>query len=177
MIFLVACSQMPEKNPDSNSFQVCESEAFMSLSVARQYIASGKDRSSVLPYVGETLDNKTLAEEVFRRVDAGQIRHHATFATEKLYECASREGAALTVPPKEAELCFAKVDIPFLLFLAKENGLSKADAIARVGQQTRNQGQVPSALVSSVAERVYPSSTVEQTNRTMRALFWSCMYP
>lgn len=125
--------------------------------MARQYLLSGKSRESVSPYLGSNKFDESLANDLFRRTDAGDIKHHATFAADKLYACNTREKAQqLTASRAVAEMCFTTVDIPFFLYIAMEEKLSKAAAIVRVAQQLNIR---------------------EQNRRTQRALFWSCMYP
>ena len=190
VVLLTACgttSQKTAENTQSSattasrdkakaSFDICESEAFLSLSISRQYFLSGKKRDAVLPYIGPSKFDQELASELFRRVDSGEIKHYATFAAEKLYSCAMREGAQLATPRAVAENCFAKVDIPFFLFLAQENHLGKTEAIARVEKQLKDREQFPSKLIELVAEDMYSSPTSEQFQRTQRKVFWNCMY-
>jgi hypothetical protein len=168
---------LPASAASDATFKLCESEAFMSLNMARNYLLGGKKREAVTPYIGNSAFDQELSAELFRRVDSGEIVHHAQFATEKLYDCAAREGANLDQVRTVTKACFAKVDLPFFLYLAKEEGLGKTEAIARVERQLTDRELYPSALASTVAERIYLAPDIRQVQRTMRALFWSCMFP
>ncbi len=170
-------SSFPAIAAGDESFKLCESEAFLSLNIARNYLLSGKKSEAVTPYLSDSTFDQELASELFRRADSGDIKQHAKFAAEKLYACAAREGGDLDQPRVVAEACFAKVDIPFFLYSAKEDGLSKSEAIAKVEKLLADQQQFPTALISAVADRIYPSAGVQQVQRSMRALFWSCMFP
>lgn len=160
-----------------DSFTLCESEAFLSLNVARNYLLFGRKRDNVLPYLSNSAFDQDLAQELFRRADANEIRHHAQFAAEKLAACAKRTGQDFSRPTFVVESCFAKVDIPFFLYNALEEKASKDDAIASTEKSLPNRDLYPAALIREVADRLYPSSSLDQTRRTMRSLFWNCVFP
>lgn len=177
LILLVSLASFPAIAAGEASFKTCESESFLALSVARNYLLGGKKKEAVTPYLSDSAFDQALAEQLFRQADAGEVKHHSQFAADKLLACASREGVAVEQTRASVEACFVKVDIPFFLYLGKEEGLSKSDAIAKVERIFPDRDTLPSSLIAAVAERVFAASGVQQVQRTSRALFWSCMYP
>ncbi len=177
VLLLLAATASAQSTSSNASFKLCESEAFLSLNVARNYLLFGRQRENVLPYLSKAQFDQDLAQELFRRVEANEIRHHAQFAAEKLAACAMRTGQEFSRPKFVVESCFAKVDIPFFLFNSLEEKASKEDAVANAEKLLPNRDSYPAALIREVAERLYPSATLEQTQRTMRSLFWNCVFP
>src|SRR3954469_4532705 len=97
------------------AFRTCDAEGFMALNIGRNYMLGKRDRENVLPYVRGSAFAQALAYELFDRVDKGEIQHYADFATEKLQDCALREGMDLQVSMTKARTCYARTDIPFFL--------------------------------------------------------------
>jgi len=176
LILLISLASLPASAAGEASFKTCESESFLALSVARNYLLGGK-KEAVTPYLSDSAFDQALAEQLFRQAEAGELKHHSQFAADKLLACASREGVALEQTKTTVEACFVKVDVPFFLYLGKEEGLSKSDAIAKVERTLPDRNTFPSPLIAAVAERVFAASSVQQVQRSSRAMFWSCMYP
>lgn len=173
----MALSALPAQAKDSHiGFQVCDAEGAMALHMARNYIMSGKKRESVLKHVGEDAQGMAMANALFSKVDSGEIKHHAQFAAESLLACAQREQLALNKSVGQTRVCYARVDMPFYLHLAKEQGLDKAAAIQKVSGQLSERTLYPSELISLLAERIYPDAAFEQTRKLMGTVFWSCMF-
>ena len=161
-------------DPTTRAFQFCTDQAIFALNISRQYLLSNKNRNWVVPYIGKGTEDLKFAEEMFDRVDSGDIKHHAEYATEQLYTCAYKKGMGLSVPRETARQCFAKVDVPYFLYIAKEQGKEKERALAEVIERFP---EYPADAISKVADGVFPNQTYAEYRRMSEAVFWLCMYP
>ena len=80
------------------SFRICDAKAFLALNIARNYLVTGRNRQSVLPYLNGDAAAEALAEEMFRRVDAGEVRHPGQAAADVLFECAAQQKMTVGAP-------------------------------------------------------------------------------
>lgn len=160
----------------NEKFEICDSEGFMALNMARNYFMSHKNKDSVLNYTKSDAFLNDLAQTLFLRVDSGEIKHHADFAAETLYSCASREQMRLEKPMSMARICYARVDIPFFLSIDKNRGMAKADAIQKVSSVLENRTVYPEGLISAVADGAYETTATSQVRKLMGTVFWSCYY-
>ena len=163
---------------EERSFRLCESESFMSLHMGRNYmLLSKRDKSSVLSYINR--DDKyanAVAEEIFTGVDGGTIRHYADYAADRLLKCSQEQGMPLAKSRDLLRMCFARVDIPFLLSDFKDQGLTKTEAINRATAALRDESQYPKALINTVASQMYAPGQQTSADRHMKQLFWSCTF-
>lgn len=154
----------------------CEAESFHALHMARNYLLGGRNRDHVLPYVDKTSkEDVALAEELFKRADAGEVRHHAPFAAEKFATCAERSGLTLAQPQPFTARCLAHLDVPFFLYAGKERGLDRAAAIGETEFRLKDRVLYPATLIQAAADQVYRSRTFDEVQGGMSRQFWSCM--
>jgi hypothetical protein len=178
-IALAAVTTTPCFALDSmGKFKLCESESFMSLHMARNYLLlSKRDKNSVLAYINK--DDQfanNVAKDLFEGVEGGKIQHYADFATTKLMTCIHREDVEFSKPESELRLCFTRVDIPFFLSTFKDQGLSKSQAIERASRAFQNQRVYPTALVNSVAAQMFPPGPETNPDELMKKSFWACVF-
>ena len=182
-LVLVGCatqSSVPSQQENAQEatkrkFIICDAEGSSSLLLARVYFLSGKKRESVGTYLKTDADRQR-ADDLFHRVATGEVKHYADFAVERLYACAAREGFSINKSRALARVCYARVDIPFFLFVFKSQGMTKAAAVKKVRSMLDNQQVYPEKLVYAVADQVYPSATFASADKLMGATFWSCLY-
>ena len=159
----------------SAAFRTCDTEGFMALNIARTYMAGGRKRDDVLPYVRGSAVGEGLALELFERVDKGEVKHYADFAAGKLQECAVREGMDLQEPAGKARICYARTDIAFFLDLDRQEGADRQSAEAKTSVRLKNREVYPSGLIQAVAEAVYAGrGAPEDLRRIMGTVFWTC---
>ena len=97
------------------AFRLCDSRAFVALTLARTYLFEGRDRGRARALVKDHAWGRAMAEDLFRRAEAGTLRHHAEFAGDVLAQCAVAEGIPLGVSKSTAQLCLARADAAYLL--------------------------------------------------------------
>ena len=159
----------------SAAFRTCDTEGFMALNIARTYMAGGRKRDDVLPFVSGSAVGEALALELFERVDKGEVKHYADFAAGKLLECAVREGMNLQEPAWKARICYARTDIAFFLDLDRQTGADRESAEAKTSARLKNREVYPSGLIQAVAESVYArGGSPEDLRRVMGTVFWTC---
>ena len=160
----------------SAAFRTCDTEGFMALNIARTYMAGGRKRDDVLPYVRGSAVGEGLALELFERVDKGEVKHYADFAAGKLQECAVREGMDLQEPAWKARICYARTDIAFFLDLDRQTGADRQSAEAKTSARLKNREVYPSGLIQAVAGVVYAEGgSPEDLRRAMGTVFWTCL--
>lgn len=158
------------------AFLVCDTEGGLALAIARNYFLSGRKEEQVLPYVGDRQPGLGLAQKLFREAAAGKVSHHSDFATEVLFECASREGMTLDKPSALVRTCFARVDIPFFLQTLRRRGLAKDEAIERLETMLKDRDIYPESLIRVTAQTVYSDDTGSDPDKLMGTVFWGCVY-
>jgi hypothetical protein len=168
----------PQQTNEESKFKLCESESFMALHMARNYmLISKRDKSAVLNYISR--DDKyanAVAEEIFSGVDSGKIRHYADYAADRLLKCSQEQGMPITKSQDLLRMCFARVDIPFLLSAFKDQGLAKSEAINRATTALKDERQYPKPLITAVASQMYAPGQQASADRHMKQLFWSCTF-
>ncbi len=160
----------------SAAFRTCDTEGFMALNIARVYMAGGRKRDDVLPYVRGSAFGERLALELFESVDNGELKHYADFAAGKLQECAVREVMDLQQPAWKMRICYARTDIAFFLDLDRKTGADRQSAETKTAERLTNREVYPSGLIQSVARSVYAlEGSPEYLRRVMGAVFWACL--
>lgn len=157
-------------------FLICDAEGSTALAAGRTYFLNGKKKESVLSYVRSSGLDQNLAQELFQRVGTGEIIHYADFAVDKLYSCAEREGLTIGKPKEKARICYARVDIPFFLYLFMKEGINKKGAIDKTVATLKNRSVYPESLITAVADGIYPSASLKESHKIMGTVFWTCLY-
>lgn len=167
---------LAQSSQAQTAFRLCDAEGFMALNIGRAYFLAGRRKESVLPYVAGDSFGEGLVSELSRRADAGELKHYADFATDKLYECANREHLQIEEPREKARICFARVDIPFFLHTDRQAGVTKEDSIQKLSRALNDPGVFPTQLISAVAEQVFTLQEPPPIRKLMGTVFWSCLY-
>jgi hypothetical protein len=169
-----AAAQRDQKGP---AFEKCDAEGFLALNIARNYLLGGKKKQSVLPYISDNPLGQALFAELERRVAAGEFKqHYADFATDKLYTCADREGLSIGEPRSKTRICYARVDIPFFLYVDRQKEAPKEQAIRNTRRILPATDLYPQSLIEAVADQVYAARDGAQVKRLMGTVLWSCVY-
>lgn len=160
----------------SAAFRTCDTEGFMALNIARVYMAGGRRRDDVLPYVSGSAFGQRVALDLFEGVDNGEVKHYADFAAGKLQECAVREAMDLQQPAWQMRICYARTDIAFFLDLDRKTGADRQSAEAKTAERLTNREVYPSGLIQSVARAIYAlEGSPEYLRRVMGTVFWTCL--
>ena len=85
-----ACAQAVSDNPRV-AFRVCDDRAFLAVSMARNYLMTGRNKDMVLPQLQGNPAAEAMANELFRRVEANEIKHPGQFAADVLMQCATEQ--------------------------------------------------------------------------------------
>ncbi len=157
-------------------FSICDNEAFSALDMARNYILFKDSKEHIRILLGESQELQKIATELFEKADSGRIKHHADFAADKLIECAAREGMAFDKPRDQVKVCFARVDIPFLLISMRDKRMTKSEAVTKVSTMLKDRSVYPIPLIAMVADMVYSNASMEEDRKTMRGIFWNFIY-
>jgi hypothetical protein len=157
------------------SFRICDAKAFLALNIARNYMVTGRNRQAVLPYLNGDAAAEALADEVFRRVDAGEIRHPGQAAADVLFECAAQQKMAVGAPRQQVALCFTRTDIAFLLHVERSSGVVRQQAVSKVQARLKSREVYPTALINTVAEAVYAPPQIPDVRQLMGSVAWGCI--
>src|SRR5688572_19904636 len=93
-------------NDSRTAFRTCDDRAFLALTMARNYLMTGRNRDMVLPHLNGDQDAEAMADELFRRVEANEIRHPGQFAADVLIQCASDEKLKVGASRSLIATCF-----------------------------------------------------------------------
>jgi len=159
------------------SFRICDAKAFLTLNIARNYMMTGRNREAVIPHLKGNAAAEAMAEEVFRRVDAGQVRHPGELAADVLFECAAQQKMTVGAPRQQVAVCFTRTDIPFMLHVERSSGIVRQQAVAKVAARLKSRELYPMALINSVAEAVYAPPQLPDVRRLMGSVAWACIRP
>jgi hypothetical protein len=157
------------------AFRVCDAKAFLALNITRNYLMSGRNRQAVLPYLGGDATAEAMADEVFRRVEAGEIRDPGQMAADTLFKCAAEQKISVGASRRQTALCFVRTDIAFFLHLERGNGLVRQQAVSKVLTRLKSRELYPTALVNSVAEAVYAPAQLPDVRQLMGTVAWNCI--
>ncbi|MFI4932946.1 MAG: hypothetical protein ACHP83_22090 [Burkholderiales bacterium] len=157
------------------SFRICDAKAFLALNIARNYLVTGRNRQSVLPYLNGDAAAEALADEVFRRVDAGEVRHPGQAAADVLFECAAQQKMTVGAPRQQVALCFTRTDIAFLLHVERSSGAVRQQAVSKVQARLKSREVYPTALINTVAEAVYAPPQIPDVRQLMGSVAWGCI--
>lgn len=157
------------------AFRLCDSRAFVALSVARAYLLEGRNREQARALVRDNPWGSSMVDELLRRADAGTLRHHAEFAGDVLVQCAIAEAIPLGVTKPAAQLCLARADIAQQLHAARSRGVARQVAVERVTRTLTPPELYPPGLVPVVAAAVYQPTALPELRRLSGQVVWSCI--
>jgi len=162
-------------NASRESFRICDDKAFLALTVARNYMMTGRDRRAVVPHLKGDAAAEAMAEEIFRRVDAEEIRHPGEAAAEVLFECAAQRKMAVGAPRQQVALCFTRTDIVFFLHVERSNHVVRQTAVSKVQARLTSRELYPAALISALAEAIYAPPELPDLRQSMGRAAWACI--
>jgi hypothetical protein len=157
------------------AFRVCDAQAFLALSMARNYLMTGRNRELVRPHVQGNPMGEAMAEEMYSQADAGQIGHPGQFAADVLFRCAADTKLRVGASRSHVAKCFTRTDVAFFLHGEREKGVVRQLAVSNVLKRLTVRDLYPTALVNSVAEAVYTPAKSPDLQRLMGALAWTCI--
>ncbi|HEY6514360.1 MAG TPA: hypothetical protein VI032_20455 [Burkholderiaceae bacterium] len=158
------------------AFRVCDAKAFLALNIARNYMMTGNNRDTVIPHLQGEATAVAMAEEVFRRIDAGQVRHPGEVAADVLFECAAQYQINVGAPRQQVALCFTRTDIAFFLHAERSRQVPHQSAVARVQARLTSRELYPAVLIDQVAKAVYASPELPALQPLMGQMAWSCIH-
>jgi hypothetical protein len=162
-------------NASHESFRICDDKAFLALTIARNYMATGRDRRAVVPHLKGDAAAEAMAEEVFRRADAEEIRHPGEAAAHVLFECAAQRKIAVGAPRQQVALCFTRTDIVFFLHFERSNHVVRQTAVSKVQARLTSRELYPAALISAMGEAVYAPPELPDLRQSMSRAAWACI--
>jgi hypothetical protein len=157
------------------SFRLCDARAFLALNIARNYMMTGRNRQAVVPHLQGDAAAEAMAEDVFRRVDAGQVGHPGEVAADVLFECAAQQKVNVGAPRKQVALCFTRTDIAFFLHIERSNKVVRQQAVSKVQARLKSRELYPTALINTVAEAVYAPPQLPDLRQLMGKVAWACI--
>lgn len=175
MAALLGTAHAQSASPQQAAFRLCDARAFVALNMARTYLHDGKNRQQVLDAVKGNEWGSALAQELFRREESGQLRHHAEFAADVLVQCAINERVDVGATKPAVQLCFARSDIAHHLHNDRSAGLVRQEAVARTSAWLEPRSVYPTALVNAVAESIYAPVEPPSLRQAVGQMFWSCV--
>jgi hypothetical protein len=170
-----AVSQAQPAGDPREAFRVCDARAFLVMNIARNYMMTGRNRQAVLPHLDDDAAAQALAEEVFRRVDAGEVRHPGELAAETLFQCAAERGISVGAPRQRVAVCFTRTDVAFFMHVERSAGVVRQQAVSKVQARLKSRELYPAALINEVAEAVYAPPQLPDVRQLMGAVAWACI--
>jgi hypothetical protein len=171
-----AQAQAPNKVDPRDAFRACDAHAFLALSIARNYLMSDRNRSLVMPQVEGSPMGRAMAEELFDRVESGEIKHPGQFAADTLFKCAGELKLRVGATRERAAVCFTRTDVAFLLHTERGKGIEKQKAVSNVSAKLTARNLYPMSLISQVSEAVYTPPQLPNLQRLMGAVAWGCIH-
>jgi len=157
------------------AFQTCDSQAFLTLNIARNYMMSGRNKELVEPYIKDSALARAMADEVYQRVDAGQVRHPGELAANALFACAAEQEMPVGAARKQVAVCFTRTDIAFFLHAERSQHVVRQTAVSKVLSRLTSRELYPVSLVNQVADAVYAPPEAPDLQQLMRAVAWTCI--
>jgi hypothetical protein len=174
---LTAHGAAPARPSDSlrTAFVACDARAFLALNMARNYLMTDRNKDLVLPFLRDDAAAQAMADELFRRVDANEIRHPGQFAADILQRCATEQKLNVGAPRALVATCFVRTDIAFFLHTHRSEGVKQGEAISKVLTRLKSRALYPAALVTSTSDAVYKPLEPPDLRQLMSAMAWSCI--
>ncbi len=158
------------------AFRLCNARTFVAMSIARSYLGdAARNKEVVLGAVKHHSWGSALAQQLFQRDQAGQLKHPAEFAADVLYQCAITEGLTVGAPKSVAQVCLARSDIVFYLHGDRAQGLVQQEAVSRTTARLVPREVYPTALVNAVARAVYAPKDLPDLRTVSDRLLWACI--
>ena len=165
-----------ESSAARESFRICDDRAFLALNIARNYMMTGRNRDTVMPHLKGDAAAQAMAEEIFRRVDAGTVRHPGEAAADMLFDCAAQQKMTVGAPRQQVALCFTRTDIAFFLHIERSNQVVRQQAVSKVQTRLKSRELYPTALINTVAEAVYAPPQLPNLRQLMGNVAWACIH-
>jgi len=183
---LIACASVhaqaeappPQATPSTEAreaFRACDAQAFLALSMARNYLMTGRNRELVRPHVQGNPLGEAMAEEMYSKGETGQLGHPGQFAADVLFRCAAETKLRVGASRPRVATCFTRTDVAFFMHAERERGVVRQQAVSNVLKRLTVRELYPTALVNSVAEAVYKPAKLPDLQRLMGALAWTCI--
>jgi hypothetical protein len=158
------------------AFRLCNARTFVAVNIARSYLHDEtRNKEVVLGAVKDHPWGRALAQQLFRRDDAGQLKHPAEFAADVLYQCAITEGLSVGAPKNVAQVCLARSDIAYYLHGDRAQGLVQQEAVSRATARLVPREVYPTALVNAVADAVYAPKELPELRAISERMLWACI--
>jgi hypothetical protein len=158
-----------------SAFRACNDRAFLALSIARNYLMGGRNRDLVWPHVQGNALGEAMAEDLFRRVEAGEIQIPGQYAADTLFQCAHEAKINVGVNRQSAAVCFTRTDIPFFLHAERTRHVVRQGAVSNVMKRLTVRALYPVALINQVADAVYAPPEPPDLRPLMDAVAWTCI--
>jgi len=170
-----AASHAQTAGDSREAFRVCDSKAFLAMNIARNYMMTGRDRQAVLPHLQGDAAAQAMAEDIFGRVDAGEVRHPGQLAADTLFQCAKENGMTVGAPRQRVALCYTRTDVAFFMHVERSAGAVRQQAVAKVQARLKSRELYPVALINDVAEAVYAPPQLPDVRQLMGTVAWACI--
>ena len=157
------------------AFRTCDDRAFLALSMARNYLMTGRTKDMVLPHLNGNRDAEAMADDLFRRVEANEIRHPGEFAADVLIQCAADEKLKVGASRSLIATCFVRTDVAFFLHASRADNVTQVEAVRRVSGRLKARDLYPMALINDVSEAVYRPAQAPELRPLMGAVAWGCI--
>jgi hypothetical protein len=170
-----AAAHAQTANDSREAFRVCDSQAFLAMNIARNYMMTGRNRQAVLPHLQGDAAAQAMAEDVFARIDAGEIKHPGQLAADTLLRCATERGMTVGAPRQRVALCYTRTDVAFFMHVERSAGVVRQQAVAKVQARLKSRELYPTALINEVAEATYAPPQLPDVRQLMGAVAWTCI--
>jgi hypothetical protein len=178
MVLGIAAAPASQAQPSESSrtaFRACNDRAFLALSIARNYLMGGRNRDLVWPHVQGNALGEAMAEDLFHRVEAGEVKIPGQYAADTLFQCAHEANINVGVNRQSAAVCFTRTDIPFFLHAERTRHVVRQGAVANVMKRLTVRALYPVALINQVADAVYAPPEPPDLRQLMDAVAWTCI--
>ena len=165
----------PTPDASRDAFQACDDRAFLALTMARNYLMTGRNKDMVLPHLKGNPDAEAMAEELFRRVEANEIRHPGEFAADVLMQCASEQKLKVGASRSLIATCFVRTDVAFFMHGGRADNLTQVEAVRRVSGRLKARDLYPMWLITDISEAVYRPAQAPELRPLMGAVAWGCI--
>jgi hypothetical protein len=158
-----------------DAFGACDAQAFLVLNIARNYMMTGRNRDTVMPHLKGDANAEALADDVFRRIDAGTVHHPGELAADTLFQCAAERKIDVGAPREHVALCFTRTDVAFFLHAERSQNVARQQAVSKVRARLTSRELYPVSLINQVAEAVYAPPQLPDLRQLMGRVAWTCI--
>src|SRR5512138_2986163 len=175
LALLAAGASQAQASDARSAFKACDAQAFLALNIARNYLMSDRNRGLVMPHVEGSAIGEAMAEDLFRRVESGEIRHPGQFAADTLFKCADELKLRVGASRADGGICFTRTDVAFFLHSQRSNGAKRQQAVSAAAATLKVRELYPMALINQVAEAVYRPAQPPDLRQLMGTVAWGCI--